>query len=211
VATRLGLISDVHATPGPLREALAIFAREGVERILCGGDIAGYGEALEETVALLRQGRCESIIGNHDQWYLQDAGGEESPTLHYLRKLPLARHYTLEGRRLYMVHASPPDSTMDGIRLLDEAGALIPARLAEWRERLQGFGYDVLIVGHTHQIFSEQLGGTLVINPGSSAFNHSCAVLTLPQCELQLYGLGGYEPTPTWNWGTNQIDVTPRG
>jgi putative phosphoesterase len=212
VVVRIGLVSDVHATPGPLREALAIFEREGVERILCGGDIAGYGEELDETVALLRQSRCESIVGNHDQWCLQEAGDEvNSATLQYLRDLPLARRFTLEGRRLYMVHASPPDSTMDGIRLLDEDGEVMPAQVAMWSERLAHFGYDVLLVGHTHQIFAERLGETLVINPGSSTFNHSCAVLTLPQCELQLYGLSGYEPSRTWNWGANQIYGTPRG
>jgi putative phosphoesterase len=206
VTTRIGLISDVHATPGPVREALAIFRREGVERILCGGDIAGYGEELDETVALLQQSGCLSILGNHDEWYLERAAGENKPeTLRYLADLPKVLSFTLEGRHLYMVHASPPDSTMDGIRLLDEEGMLIPEQLAAWGKRLEGLGYDVLLVGHTHQIFAERLGNTLVINPGSSAFNHSCAVLSLPQCELQLFGLEGQAPVSTWNWGTNQI------
>ena len=38
---KIGLISDVHATAKPLKEALSIFQREGVDLILCAGDIAG--------------------------------------------------------------------------------------------------------------------------------------------------------------------------
>ena len=199
-------MSDVHATPGPVKEALALFEREGVERILCGGDIAGYGEALDETVALLRKSGCSSIVGNHDEWYLERAGDEANPdTLEYLRSLPLARSLTMEGLHVYMVHASPPIEIMGGIRLLDESGALLPDQVEQWSERLDGFGYDVLLVGHTHQVFAEQLGTTLVINPGSTLFNHSCAVLTLPECNLQFFGLGNHEPVTTWNWGSNQI------
>ena len=38
----------------------------------------------------------------------------------------------------------------------------------------------VLLVGHTHQVFCEQLGNTLVINPGSTRFKRTCAILSLP-------------------------------
>jgi predicted phosphodiesterase len=100
-----------------------------------------------------------------------------------------------------MVHASPPRSYMKGIRLLDLDGNLIEEEMARWTERLQGFDHDVLVVGHTHQVFCEQFGGTLVINPGSTRFNHTCAILTLPEMELQLFGLSGKQPVKSWNWG----------
>jgi predicted phosphodiesterase len=38
---KLGLISDVHASPASLQEALEIFARENVSDIVCAGDVAG--------------------------------------------------------------------------------------------------------------------------------------------------------------------------
>lgn len=204
MSTVIGLISDVHSMPVPVREALGIFEREGADRILCGGDIAGYGGELDETVALLRQSGCKGVIGNHDQWYLERMGDEgQAETLHYLRGLPLALSLRVEGVHLYMVHASPPIETMGGIRLLDESGGLLPSQVDEWRGRLDSFGYDVLVVGHTHQVFAERFGKTLVINPGSTAFNHSCAVLRLPEFELQWFGLENLEPVTTWNWGTN--------
>lgn len=211
MSIRIGLLSDVHAKSAPVKEALAIFARERVECILCGGDIAGYGDELADTAALLRGSGCRGVLGNHDQWYLEredEAGGGK--TRRYLRTLPLARSLALEGMFLYLVHASPPLATMGGIRLLDEEGQLISAQVAAWSEQLTGFGYDVLVVGHTHQIYAEQLGDTLVINPGSTLFNHSCAVLTLPERELRWFGLSGCEPVATWNWGGSPIDRVVR-
>ena len=211
MSLRIGLLSDVHAIPDPVEEALAIFEREGVGLILCGGDIAGYGDELDKTVALLRQTDCRSVLGNHDQWTLDRADKAGSvATLHYLRTLPLARSFIVEGVFLYLVHASPPLETMGGIRLLDENGRLISGQLAQWNERLACFGHDVLVVGHTHQIFAEQLGDTLVINPGSTLFNHSCAVLTLPERDLQWFGLSGCDPVSTWNWSAGSTGLMPR-
>jgi len=48
MSVKIGLISDMHATPGPLKEALSIFREEGVDRILCAGDVAGYGTELDQ-------------------------------------------------------------------------------------------------------------------------------------------------------------------
>lgn len=199
MSVRIGLVSDVHAATAPLSEALAIFEREGVSQILCPGDIAGYGEEVDECVQLLQQSGAQVVVGNHDRWCVEEGTGN-SETLGYLDGLPRAINLNIADRQLYLVHASPPESDMDGIKLLDEQGALIPEALELWRNRLQGFGHDVLVVGHTHQVFAEQLGETLVVNPGSSVFNHSCAVLHLPECRVEWFALG--EPISTvWNWG----------
>lgn len=74
-----------------------------------------------------------------------------------------------------------------------------------WSERLQRFEYDVLVVGHTHQVFAEHLANTLVINPGSTKFNHSCAILELPGLEFRVLPLSDKKVVKSWNWGTNQI------
>jgi len=202
MSTRVGLISDVHATPEPAAEALAIFKSQGVDATFCLGDIAGYGGDFDATVALLVDHGCQAILGNHEIWYLEDhADAEETPASRWVGSLPRVVQLTIEGKRLYMVHASPPDSTMDGIRLLDLDGNVIADAREYWSQRLQGFGDEVLLVGHTHQVFCERIGGTLVINPGSTRFNHSCAILNLPGLELQIFGLSGKQPVRSWNWG----------
>ena len=92
---------------------------------------------------------------------------------------------------------------MDGIRLLDIEGHVIDLECDYWAERLQDFEHDVLLVGHTHQVFRQQIGDTLVMNPGSTRFNHSCAILMLPELEFEVIGLSGRQPVVSWNWGMN--------
>lgn len=211
MSTRIGLISDVHATPAPLEEALSIFRREGVEHILCAGDIAGYGEHLDETVELLMAGHCAAILGNHDIWHLEDMVDETySKTELFLDRLPPVLKLTVENKTLYMVHASPPRSYTQGMKLLDENGDVIPSRVEEWTSYLHGFGQDILVVGHTHQVFAEQLGHTLVINPGSTKFNHTCAILSLPEVEFRVFPLSGKTPLKSWNWGVNRPGAEER-
>ena len=101
-----------------------------------------------------------------------------------------------------VVHASPPaEPDGSGIRLLDTEGEVRPERSREWAARLADVERDVLIVGHTHQVFSVRLGETLVINPGSAVFNHSCSILSLPDMSVQNFALGGREIVRCWNFG----------
>ena len=206
----IGLISDVHATPAPLAEALAIFSREGVERVFCAGDIAGYGDALADTIALLLKSGCRSIMGNHETMYLDEIGDRAGDrAAEFFKHLPVAIDETIEGKRFYMVHAHPPDALMGGIRLLDRNGQLDSEAVTRWAGQLEGFDRDVLVVGHTHQVFAERVGRLLVVNPGSTAFNHSCAILHLPEMTVRTYPLSGRAILRSWNWGDHVIGARP--
>jgi len=197
----IGLISDVHATPAPVAEALSIFEQAGVEQVFCAGDIAGYREQLDETIALLIDNNCRAILGNHDVGYLEKhADGADNRAVAFFRQLPAAIDTTIAGKRVYMVHAQPPDACHGGIKLLNRQGVVQPDRIALWTEALQGVDYDVLVVGHTHQVFAERVGNTLVVNPGSSAFNYSCAILRLPEMTVEVFPLSGKTIAKTWNW-----------
>jgi putative phosphoesterase len=206
MSTYIGLISDVHATPVPLQEALSIFHERKVGTIFCAGDIAGYGDALDETVQLLKDHDCQSILGNHDIWWLDGARESEyRSVLDYLNNLPAYLDTVIEGQRVYVAHAHPPYSDSGSIRLLDENGAILPEQKEVWSERLGDFAYDVLIVGHSHQVFAELLGQTLVVNPGSTKFNHSCAILKLPDRTVEWFSLANKTIVKAWNWGGFQI------
>jgi putative phosphoesterase len=199
---KIGLISDVHATVQPLQEALAIFEAEGVETVLCAGDVAGYGKQLEATVRALIDSRCRVVQGNHDLWCLERPGLIlDDVVANYLRNLPAVIEFKAAGRTIYMVHASPPDSFMDGIKLLDENAEMIQQEKHSWSCCLRDFHCDVLIVGHTHQVFAEKLGNPLVINPGSTLYNHTCVILTLPDMAVQIIPLSQKDPVLSWNWG----------
>ncbi|MCK5387615.1 MAG: metallophosphoesterase family protein, partial [Gammaproteobacteria bacterium] len=137
---KLGLISDPHAYPEPVAEALSIFKKEQVDAIWCTGDIAGYGEDLEETFRLLQKSDCQSILGNHEIKYLKkNSELIDTDVNSYLDSLPRVMQQNIEGKKVYMVHASPPDSLMDGIRLLDQQGNIIESEKQDWTMRLNDF------------------------------------------------------------------------
>ncbi len=199
--TKIGLISDVHASPEPLNQALKIFAREKVSKIICAGDIAGYFDQLSETIDLLERHGCETIIGNHDQSFLEDNPDlKNNPEYRFLQALPQTLEYQIEGKSIYVVHAHPPSSQHGGIKLLDQNGNIIEGQKNDWIEALDNFKYDVLIAGHTHQVFAEQLGHTFIVNPGSTAFNHSCMILSLPDLSVETFALEDQEIVRSWNF-----------
>lgn len=199
---KIGLISDVHATVVPVRQALEIFFRKRADMVFCAGDIAGYGTELKQTAALLSQSGCISILGNHDAWYLDDHQEESADkAAAYLSTLPVCWDTTIEGIPVHGVHASPPASMSRGIHLLDEHGNILPGEKEKWGRQLRKYDFEVLIVGHTHQYFAERLGGKLVINPGSTKFNHTCALFSVPDKKVTFHPLGGRQPVRSWNWG----------
>ena len=201
VTIRIGLVSDVHSSPRALEQALDIFARERVDDIICAGDIAGYFDSVAPTVALLAQSGCHAVLGNHDLSYLELAPAATDPAVRdYLERLPPALELERGGKKLLVVHANPPAEQYGGIRLLDQDGGLRPERVGAWTEKLRGVECDVLVVGHTHQVYALQMGDVFVVNPGSSAFNHSCMILSLPDLGVREFALGGREIVRCWNF-----------
>ena len=202
---KIGIISDLHSTLAPVQEALAIFQEQQVDEIICAGDIAGYGEKkiqhdIEPVIDLLEKYDCKMIAGNHDYWSEQYDGQNKQRICAFFDKLPNHLELNIEGKRIYVVHASPPDLQHGGIKLLDPEGELYQDRKNTWTEKLKNLAADILIVGHSHQIMVEQLGDILLINPGSTVFNHNCSVLSLPDMQVRHFSLSNKEPIKVWNW-----------
>lgn len=205
---RIGLVSDVHARPESLQQALRIFQHEGVETILCAGDIAGYNNRLDETIALLQEAGAICIAGNHDRQWLVETSSVDVPspsqaTRDFLDALPLQYRTCIEGVSIHMAHAEPPDRLHGGIRLLDRNGEVLSSLVNAWQKKLAQLDADVLIVGHTHQVYARQLEPCLLINPGSTACNNSCAILSLPDKSVRFHALSGQGIIKSWHWGMN--------
>ena len=60
------IISDVHANAEALKTALRDIEQRGIKRIICLGDIIGYGPDPLECVDLVRKHAEWSLMGNHD-------------------------------------------------------------------------------------------------------------------------------------------------
>ncbi len=113
---RLGLISDVHGDPLALERAWAHLTALGADRIVCAGDVVGYGPLPDRVVTLLKQHEIDCVRGNHDRWALErgpggiDEFGGSTPgaeTLEYLGRLPFDRLVADGSRVAVVVHGSP--------------------------------------------------------------------------------------------------------
>lgn len=63
---RYAIISDIHANLQALSRTLEEIDRLGVDKVICLGDIVGYGANPNECVETIRERRVDSIMGNHD-------------------------------------------------------------------------------------------------------------------------------------------------
>lgn len=149
--------------------------------MLCAGDLVGYGAFPNQVIDLLRQSSIPCVLGNYDQaaaWGLEAASTRPSSprteplkraalawaqqqlgddSRRYLRGLPWVVRYTFEGQSYSMFHAGP-DGLQDWYTPQD-LDSLWHLSLCQ--------GADLVVLGHTHQPFAQQVGKTLFINPGA--------------------------------------------
>jgi diadenosine tetraphosphatase ApaH/serine/threonine PP2A family protein phosphatase len=150
---RTAIISDIHGNLEALDAVLASIGSERVDRIICLGDIVGYGADPGPCIERVRASSTITVLGNHDAaavdlsmaerfsshaasaivWTRSHMTGEH---LQYLRGLPLVH---TEPDRIY-VHASPQEPSMWNY-IFDPIDA---------REALTAFERGACFIGHTH-------------------------------------------------------------
>ena len=155
---RVGLLSDVHANLQALRTVLRRLEQERVDRLVCLGDIVGYGGDPEACVEIVRERASTCVIGNHDAAAVHpavrrtfNAAAREAIEAHaawldasavaFLAALPGdARLEDPSGQDLYLIHGTPGESYR--FTYLTE--------LVEAREAFEAFSERFGAVGHTH-------------------------------------------------------------
>jgi putative phosphoesterase len=165
---KLGLISDIHGDPVALELAWSHLTVMGADRIICAGDLVGYGPFPDRVVAFMRERQVSSVRGNHDRWAIErgtgvrdefGGGTPSSETLDYLRDLPfdlLVAHKTTIG---VVVHGSPR-SDMEFVTRQSHRRRVL-------RQYLLDLNCELLVVGHTHLPMWFCCPDGLVVNPGS--------------------------------------------
>jgi putative phosphoesterase len=205
---RIGLISDIHGDPEALELALSHLDRWRVDRIVCAGDLVGYGPFPDRAVALLQERQIPSVRGNHDRLALERGASKADPfgggvlgeqALRFLESLP--QHLLIEGasRVAVVVHGSP-SSDMEFV----SRSTYPPAVL---RRLLRDLECDLLVVGHTHQpMWYRSPGGRLVVNPGSVVSlpvvdsSQTFAVVDLERLEVSIHGVETGAPVSLDPW-----------
>jgi predicted phosphodiesterase len=64
---RQALISDIHSNLEALQAVLADIGTQGIDEIICLGDVVGYGPNPNECVEIVSRKAKLTILGNHDQ------------------------------------------------------------------------------------------------------------------------------------------------
>lgn len=165
---KLGLISDIHGDPVALELAWAHLTVLGADRIVCAGDLVGYGPFPDRVVAFLTERKILSVRGNHDRWALERGLGVADPfgggtpseaTRQYLSELPTEQLIADLERIGVVVHGSPR-SDMEFITPQTHPRSVL-------RSFLRNLGANLLVVGHTHQPGWYRCEQGLFVNPGS--------------------------------------------
>jgi len=162
---RIGAIADVHGNLVALERVLEDLPP--VDRVVCAGDVVGYGPWPGECVDRLREESIPTVCGNHDRAVRSGtgfrSGGMAAAGAEYAREHCTAAHLEWlqslpdERRacddRVTVVHGHPDDP--DRYTYPD---LYSPALLDD---------EDVLVMGHTHVQGYEQFEDGIVVNPGS--------------------------------------------
>jgi len=192
---RYAIISDVHANMEALTAVLQKIEAEGINRIVCLGDVVGYHADPNECIEVIRERKILCIAGNHDR----AATGLKEPirfgqagkraiywtrgqltteSKQFLESLPLTALVNDGG--FLMVHASLDPEPNEEIYLYSEG----QARTNFQRFRALWPETNVCFFGHTHRPMGfefrdervEELdpprirlrtGASYLINPGS--------------------------------------------
>ena len=173
---KTAILSDVHANLEALKAVLAVAAERRVGRILCLGDVVGYGASPNECLNLIRDHGEMVLLGNHDS--AASGGGEVArfnpnakaaalwttkvltpENRDFLKGLPLSRH--LEP--YFYVHASPA-APRDWEYIFDKFDA---------EPQFQFFMEHACFIGHTHQpaIFERSSSGAASLPPTQLRFD----------------------------------------
>ncbi len=191
---KLGIIADIHADHRALTKALDRWNKdEGVDAIVCAGDVVGKGPMPNQAAALMGYHKIPNVLGNHDQRSLEKgfakSGGQlvalNQEALDYLGQTPATQTWSWEGVRVMAAHGTP-SCNRTYVFAQD-----VPERL---HQDLAVKPPDVLILGHTHKPMCIRVGQTLVVNPGSVCLlkrqdSHTCAILELPSLDFRVLSL----------------------
>jgi predicted phosphodiesterase len=153
-----GILGDIHGNREALVAALALLDDQGIDHLVCVGDIVGYNADPDECVEILKSRRAKCIVGNHDLIGTGRMGFERcsNKAMHSLKRTrrelgsqaaawlaELPTHRVLEGRFL-LTHGGVRDVNQYMTRprhFLENAGYL----------RQDFPGIRLCFFGHTHE------------------------------------------------------------
>jgi predicted phosphodiesterase len=181
---KVAILADIHGNLPALEAVLTEIAAEGIERIVCLGDVATLGPQPHEAIARLRGLGCPVVMGNTDadllalqrdknttgsNWGNDDFDFDQwcaarltDDDVAYLQTFQPTISVSLgDGMTLLCYHGSP--------RSYDER---ITAETTDdaLHEMLAETPAQLYVGGHTHQQLLRRYRDAVVLNPGTVGF-----------------------------------------
>lgn|ERR1041385_384948 len=176
---RIAIISDIHGNLEALEKSLELIKANNADKIICLGDVVGYGANPNECMKIVHQVTPHILLGNHDEaavdiskteyfnpfariaaeWTNQELTEEHQS---FIRQLP----YSLDLDGLSFVHSSPYEP--------DEWHYIITE--ADAQANFPYFTQTVCFIGHSHvpglfcdDVWTSSLvrGKKFIVNVGS--------------------------------------------
>ncbi|HEU4784953.1 MAG TPA: metallophosphoesterase family protein [Ktedonobacterales bacterium] len=179
---KIAVLADIHGNLPALEAVLAKINAEGIDRIVCLGDVATLGPQPREVIARVRALGCPVVMGNtdaillalqrdesmidadwsneaFDQWCANQLMDDD---LAYLRGFQPTISLSLGDDVTLLCYHGSPRSYDDRITAEMPDAAL--------HEMLGAFPAQIYIGGHTHQQMLRRHRDALVLNPGTVGF-----------------------------------------
>ncbi len=179
---RVAALCDIHGNLPALRAVLADVAREGVEMIVVGGDVAAGPLPRETIEQLMGLGdRARFVRGNADREIVDayDQGRHYLETGHHPKQGAAAfcaSRISRDQRNFLADFATSVVLDIDGLGLMvfchgspRSDTKIITTATSDERLRgiLDGVEQPVVVGGHTHRQFDRRIDGWRVVNAGS--------------------------------------------
>lgn len=171
---RIAAISDIHGNLYSLMKVLDDIEDQKVDKIICLGDLVGYGPHPNEVVALIKRRNIPCLKGNYDAsvvdgdytfiretsinsfalpWAIEEV---RSANKFYLSELPERFDFEINGKKITFVHGSP--NAINEYLFEDKDNTL---------KVMEEFTGDILVCAHTHRPCFKEYNGKYFISTGS--------------------------------------------
>ncbi|MGL5647340.1 MAG: metallophosphoesterase family protein [Clostridium sp.] len=171
---KIAVISDIHGNIYSLMKVFEDIDENKVDKIICLGDLVGYGPHPNEVIALIKRREIPCLKGNYDAsvcdgdftfirdneinsfslpWTVDELRVSNK---YYLESLPTELRLTIGKREILFVHGSPNSIN----EYLFEDGN-------NTEEIMSNLNADILVCAHTHIPSCKMFGNKLFINDGS--------------------------------------------
>lgn len=170
---KIGVIADPHANLEALEKVLEDMPE--VDRIICAGDLVGFGPSPNEVIELVKSENIVSVLGNHDhavinnnlnsfdedttksiKWTREELDDDNH---NHLKKLSEKEQIEIRNYEIFIAHGTPRKPLKEKIYPGTTNRALA--------KMTQEVKTDIIILGHTHIPLKQTIQGKKLLNPGS--------------------------------------------